>query len=189
MVQTGCGEDSEPADPYEVLNRAFAEDATGAAAEVEVASLGLDDQALKTRTLSLDSGTYLSIREAIASPQAGLEAVVTDIETEGTEEVDGVETDHVSGQLDVGALIGALVAALEGGAGVDENGDPLPGLADLENLRETLVEGDFDLFAAIDDGAFERLDMTLSLDDRDNALPPTRIRFSLTESDPSEGSI
>jgi len=188
-VQAGCGGDSEPADPYDVLNGAFAEEADRTTAEVEVASLGLEDQTLKTRTLSLNPGTYRSIREAIASPQAGLEAVVGDIETEGTEEVEGVETTHVSGKLKTDELIGALVVANQNGAGIDENGDPLPGLSELGKLQDTLVDGDFDLFAATEDGGFERLDLTLSLDDRENALPPTRIRFSLTESDPSEGSI
>lgn len=188
-VQSGCGgDDSEPPNPNRVLNQAFAEPAGGVEGEIEVASLGLEDQTLKSRRLSLNTGTYSSIREAIASPQAGLEAVVTDLETEGTEDLDGVEVNHVSGRLDVGALVGALVAANESGVGIDENGDPLPGLGELGQLRETLVDGRFDLFAGTEDGEFEKLDLTLSLDDRENALPPTRIRFSLTESDPSEGS-
>ena len=58
----------------------------------------------------------------------------------------------------------------------------------LSQLEESLIEAQFDLYAAADGGPFQQLDLTLSLDDRDNALPPTRIRFSLTESDLSEVS-
>lgn len=190
VVQPGCGgEDPEPVNPDRVLNEAFAEPAAGLGAEVAVTSLGLEDQTLKTRTLSLNPATYSSIRDAIASPQAGLEAVVEDIRSEGAEELDGVEVNHVTGQLSVDKLVGALVAAVNSGAGADGEGQSLPGVGELIQLEETLVDGRFDLFAATTDGGFERLDLTLSLDDRENALPPTRIRFSLTESDPSEGSI
>lgn len=188
-VQSGCGGDEpEPANPNQVLNRAFAQPASGEGAEVEVASLGLEDQTLKARTLSLNPATYAAIREAIGSPQRGLEAVVVDIETEGTEDLDGVEVNHVSGLLDVDGLVDSLIKASDAGAALEEEGAGLPGVGELEQLKETLVEGRFDLFARTDDGGFERLDLTLSLDDRENALPPTRIRFSLTETDPGEGS-
>ena len=183
----GCGGE-EPADPYDVMNRAFAGSGAGTGAEVEVASLGFEDQPLRTRTLELGPGQYLAIHDALASPQAGLERVVGDLENEGTEEIDGVKTDHVSGRLLLDELIGALVVAVQNGAGVDEEGELLPGMAELGNLREQLVDGDFDLYAGAGEGEFERLDLTLSFDDRENALPPTRIRFSLTESETSDGT-
>ena len=62
----------------------------------------------------------------------------------------------------------------------------LPGVGELAELREKLVGADFDLYAQSGDGTFEQLDLTLSIDDRENASPPTRIRFSLTESDPEQ---
>lgn len=187
----GCGGDDRPAkDPYEVLNGAFETPAPVGdeqpGGEVVVASLGYQDSILRRRVLTVDPPTYASITEAIASPQRGLEDVVADIEYEGTEEIDGVETDHVSGRLDIEKLISSLEKAISAGAAGEDEGEALPGLGNLSRLEETLVDGRFDLYADRDGGAFERLDMTLSLDDRDNALPPSRIRFSLTESDPSE---
>lgn len=193
VVASGCGGD-EPrtTDPNEVLNRAFDEVEAGTApevaAEVDVVSLGFEDRPLRSRKLSVNADTYSSIRDAIASPQQGLRSVVTGIESEGTAEIDGVETDHVSGRLDVDQLIKLLTKASADGTELNRGGTELPGLGELEQLRETLVEGLFDLYADTEDGAFKRLDLTLSLDDRENALPPTRIRFSLTESDPTEES-
>lgn len=192
VAASGCGEDAAPPDPNEVLNRAFDDVEAGTApetaAEVDVVSLGYEDQPLRTRKLTVNEATYSSIRQAIASPERGLRSVVTGIESEGTAEIDGTESDHVTGRLDIDRLITALTKASEKGGGLDKGGSELPGLGDLERLRETLVEGRFDFYAATDSGAFERLDLTLSLDDRENALPPTRIRFSLSESDPDEGS-
>jgi len=192
-VQSGCGgDDPGPVDPNQVLNRAFDDVEAGTApeaeAEVAVTSLGFEDRPLRTRILEVDAASYASIREAIASPEKGLRSVVTGIESEGREEIDGVETEHVTGRLDVDRLVALLTKASGEGADLDENGTELPGLGDLERLRDTLVEGRFDFYAEAGSGAFERLDLTLSLDDRKNALPPTRIRFSLTESDPTEES-
>ena len=202
-ASTGCGEDP-PAEPGQVIERAMDDlsstgaGARGPSAEVEVASLGFEDQPLQTRILAVNPGTYAAIREAITGPEpddeagtgagegGGLIGLAGDIESQGTEEIDGIEVDHVSGTFDVENLIGSLSGAIESGGVAGDAG--LPGLGDLEQLRETLTEATFDLYAATEDGSFERLDLTLSLDDRENALPPTRIRFSLTETDPTEAA-
>ena len=56
----------------------------------------------------------------------------------------------------------------------------MPGPGELERLGETRTAAGFDLYSAVGDSRLERLDLTLAVDDPDNALPPTRIRFSLT---------
>lgn len=201
----GCGSEDPPADPDEVIDRAYADLSSPAvageepAAEVVVASLGFEDQSLQTRTLSVEPGTYTSVREAITGSAAteaeavdgearsGLLGLSESIESEGTEDLDGVEVDHVSGSFDVGNLVDTLTGAIESGD-TPGGGDGLPGLGDLEQLQETLTEANFDLYVATGEGSFERLDLTLSLDDRENALPPTRIRFSLTEAAPTEAT-
>lgn len=193
-VASGCGGNDESAlDPGDVIDRAFdAEPATLGflgGGQVEVTSLGFEDTPLKTRTLAVDADAYGSILDAIASPQKGLRSVIKNIMYEGTEEVDGLETDHVSGKLDITGLIDIVKKAQSPGGKLDRSGGQLPGAGQLSGLEETLVDAKFDLYAAEGGGPFERLDLTLSLDDRDNALPPTRIRFSLTESDPTEVSL
>jgi len=199
---SGCGDEQPAADPDEVIDRAYDDLSEPAAAgqepaaEVEVASLGFEDQPLQTRTLSVEPDTYASVREAITGAErdqdegdgrAGLLGLAEDIESEGTEELDGIEVDHVSGSFDVGNLVETLTGAIESGDTLGE-GDGLPGVGDLEQLQETLTEATFDLYVATGEGSFERLDLTLSLDDRENALPPTRIRFSLTETAPTEAT-
>jgi len=198
----GCGEDP-PANPDQVIERALADlsepgsESEAVGAEVAVTSLGFEDQSLRTRTLAVEPDVYSAIREAIvgSGPQGGstgsgpggLIGLADGVKSEGSEQIDGVEVEHVSGTFDVGKLVGTLSGAIESGDTIGA-GAGLPGLGDLEQLRETLTEATFDLYAATGDGSFERLDLTLSLDDRENALPPTRIRFSLTETDVIEAT-
>ncbi|MGK2955869.1 MAG: hypothetical protein ACSLFI_09405 [Solirubrobacterales bacterium] len=193
----GCGDDPV-ADPEVVIQKAFAAD-QGAAepveATVEVASLGFEDRVLESQLLSIDPDTYVEVQDAIAGSGSekggdedggGLLGLAINVETVGTEDLDGTQVDHVAGEFDVATLVDELESAsTELGAG----STALPGLGELDELRETLVAADFDLYAESGNGDFERLDLTLSLDDRQNALPPTRIRFSLTETDPEQASI
>lgn len=190
---SGCGGGEEPApDPGNVIDRAFSSEPANlgflGGGQVEVTSLGYEDAPLKSRVILVDADDYAAILDAIASPQEGLRSAVSDLEYEGTEEVDGLDTDHVTGSLDVDGLIGAVEKAGPPGGKLGGSGSPLTGGDQLEQLEKSLVDAKFDLYAAKGGGPFEKLDLTLSLDDRDNALPPTRIRFSLTESDPNEVS-
>lgn len=199
VAAIGCGDEPTP-DPGEVINRAFSEPAgnqaaTGVGAEVEVASLGYQDHPLEIRRLAVDPKTYTSIREAIGGPAStpddadgGLRSLITDLESEGREQIGGVEVDRVSGSLDVDQLIGKLRAATEAGAAPGTGGTELPGLGSLAQLEKMLTEASFDLYAKADNGGLERFELTLSVDDRENASPPTRFRFSLTESDPKKAS-
>ncbi|MDQ2700342.1 MAG: hypothetical protein M3Y23_03330 [Actinomycetota bacterium] len=193
VAAPGCGEDEPPSDPDRVIEAALADLSRPAAsgvpagAQVEVTSLGYEDQSLRTRTLSVEPDVYAALKEGIAGRggRSGLLGLAGGIESEGTTDIDGTEVNHVSGEFDVGTLVETLSGAIESGdtPGADAG---LPGLGDLERLEETLTEATFDLYADTADDGFERLDLTLSLDDRENALPPTRIRFSLTETDATE---
>jgi hypothetical protein len=180
----GCG-DEPAADPQTVITNAFDDDRTAGdpvGATVEVASLGYEDRILESRLLSIDPDTYVQVREAITG--GGLLGLAENIETAGTEDLDGTQVDHVTGEFDVTRLIDELESAsAKLGAG-----SSLPGFGELDELRKTLVAADFDLYAESGTGTFEQLDLTLSLDDRQNALPPTRIRFSLTEIDPEQAT-
>jgi hypothetical protein len=90
-----------------------------------------------------------------------------------------VEVDRVSGSIDVDGLIEA-VQPLASSTGDPGSGE-VPGLGDLDQLSESLVAAGFELSASGDDGRMERFDLILSLDDPENSLPPSRIRFSLTD--------
>ena len=165
-----CG-NSDP-DPATVLDRALTPEhlsgfgnAEGHASGgvVAVQALGYEDRVLNERKVEASPKVMAQIREALGADN-GLRTLVGNLQYEGEETVGGTETDHISGDLDIGGGEVGKVAGM--GAGTD--------------LEDSLSAADFDLFADTDSGAIRRLDLTLALDDPDNALPPTRIRFSLT---------
>jgi hypothetical protein len=185
----GCGGGSEP-DPREVLDTALARQALLAPpvgpAEVEVASLGFEDAVLERQVLRIDAVTNRTIREALAGAvggDRGLAGLLRDLTYAGEGEVDGVEVERVTGSIDVEGLI-ETVRPLASSTG-DPGSGQVPGLGDLEQLSESLVAAGFELSAAGNDGTMERFDLILALDDPGNALPPSRIRFSLA--DPGAG--
>lgn len=183
LSAAGCGGDAAP-DPESVIASTLGPGSPGAGAgetaRITVESLGFEDSVLDSRTVPVPADAYAAIRQALADRgDAALPSLFRDLASEGTAEVDGVETDHVSGSIDVSRLVRRLSRLDRSGAGLPDAGG-VPALGDLERLEQTLTAAEFDLFSATGDHRLERLDLTLSIDDPDNALPPTRIRFSLT---------
>lgn len=186
---SGCGGGSAT-DPQQVLDTALSRESLLAppvgAAEVEVASLGFEDAVLGRQILEVDRETNVALLEALAGSNQGdedlgLATVIEDLSAEEPTALDGVEVERVSGSIDVEGLIDQirpLAESQEGGGASDE----IPGVGELDQLEQSLVEADFELFASEADGSMERFDLTLALDDPGNSLPPSRIRFSLTAS-------
>jgi hypothetical protein len=184
----GCGSDDSP-DPESVVESTLGPGSPGAdgggTARITVESLGFEDSVLDSRTVPVPADAYAAIRRALADRgRAGLASLFRDLSSEGSAEVEGVESDHVSGSIDVGQLVRRLSRFDRSGAGADAAAaGAVPALDDLERLEQTVTEAGFDLFSSTGDHRLVRLDLTLAIDDPDNALPPTRIRFSLTGAD------
>lgn len=175
----GCGS-SDP-DPADVLDRALARDnlaSFGSSPEgstggiVAVQSLGFEDSILKEQRVEASPRVMSDIRGALGA-DSGLRGLVHDLEYEGSEIEGGIEVDHISGSIEPGGLVRALREA--GG----EDVGALAGIEDAD-LEEILAGAEFDLYPGEEDSSITRLDLTLAFDDPGNALPATRIRFSLT---------
>ena len=102
----------------------------------------------------IDRDTNEEIREALAGSadpagdggDPGLAALIDDLSLEGSEELDGVEVDRVGGSIDVDGLIERIrPIAEQPGA---EDSEVIPGVGELNQLEDTLVGADFELFAA-----------------------------------------
>lgn len=205
---SGCGGEPE-ADPQQVLDTALNRESLlalpVAPAEVEVASLGFNDAVLDSRRLAISAGTNRTIREALAGSagegvgagegtdegaggdaEQGLAGLIDGLATGEAAELDGEQVDSVTGSIDVDGLIESVRPLAEEPG--DEGSAEIPGVGELDRLQQTLVAAEFELFAAGDDGSLERFDLILSFDVPDNALPPSRIRFSLTDAPPGAGT-
>jgi hypothetical protein len=180
VAVAGCG-NSDP-DPANLLDRALTpENLSGfgngpagpTGGVVSVQALGYQDRVLQEQRVGASRTVMSDIRQALGA-DSGLRGLVDDLRYDGTEEVAGVETDHISGSLDVAGLARALDKAGGGDLG------QVAGVETGKDLKDSLSAADFDLYAGEDDGTIRKLDLVLAFDDPDNALPATRIRFSLT---------
>jgi len=189
---SGCGGDTDT-DPQQVLDTALSRDSLLAppvgTAEVEVASLGFEDAVLGRQIIKVDRETNVAVLEALAGSNQGdedlgLATVIEDLSAGEPTQLDGVEVERVSGSIDVEGLIDQIrpLAEIEDGGGESEE---IPGVGELDQLEQSLVAADFELFASEADGSMERFDLILAFDDPGNSLPPSRIRFSLTASGPA----
>jgi hypothetical protein len=88
---------------------------------------------------------------------------LTDLESEGTEDIEGTETDHISGSLNVEQVFSDLVglSAATGEAEVPEE--------QLDQASEVVSDASFDLYSGVDDRILRGLDFNLGLDP--SALP------------------
>ena len=83
---------------------------------------------------------------------------LTNLENEGTEDVDGAETVHVSGELDVERMLADVVAFIETVPGATVQG------IDPSQLTAAIPEASFDLYSGTEDDELRRLDFRLVVD-------------------------
>lgn len=185
---SGCDGGSDT-DPRQVLDTALSRESLLAPpvgpADVEVASLGFQDAVLDRQILRIDRETHVAVLEALAGSNEGdedlgLATVIENLAAEEPLELDGVEVERVSGSIDVEGLI-EQIRPLSESQEEGEASEEIPGVGELNQLEQSLVAADFELFADRSDGSLERFDLILALDDPGNSLPPSRIRFSLTD--------
>lgn len=104
---------------------------------------------------------------------------LTNLQNEGTEDVEGTETVHISGQADVPKFIADLqtIAKQAGQATAQVNPQQLSALADI------VKSADFDIYSGTDDDLLRKIDASLELQPpagTPGALNVLHVDFSLT---------
>jgi len=84
----------------------------------------------------------------------------TDLTNEGTEDVEGAETVHISGSVDVGQLVDDVAGIAQSVPGAEQQVDQ----AQLDQIQEAVSEASFDLFSGTEDDLLRRLDLNLAID-------------------------
>jgi hypothetical protein len=103
-----------------------------------------------------------------------------DLTNEGTEDVEGTEAIHISGSLNVDALVEYLRSVAESQKATPEQ------IAGLDQLPESFKTSDFDFFAGEDDHMLRKLEMNIELEsppDQPDAPGSVGLELSLTLSD------
>jgi hypothetical protein len=84
-----------------------------------------------------------------------------DLSNDGTEEIEGTDTVHVSGALDVEAMVDDVVAI---GEAVPEAAAEVPSDEEIQQVVDAVSEASFDVYSGVDDGVLRGLDFNLALD-------------------------
>jgi hypothetical protein len=91
---------------------------------------------------------------------------LTDLSNEGTEDVDGTETVHISGQADVPKLVEDVKKIAENAPNVGQEVTPQQ-LGQLDQLTSVIKSADFDIYSGESDNLLRKLEANLEL------TPPT----------------
>jgi hypothetical protein len=99
-------------------------------------------------------------------------SLLTNLSNEGTADVEGTETDHISGDLDVDRVVDAVQnligsASLLGQFGGDTS--DLPSSEDLDQIRDAVKEAHFDVYSGVDDHILRRFTAVLGIDPPDGS--------------------
>lgn len=111
------------------------------------------DSYAKSSQLQQDQGDGGSLAQFGIDPKDWL----TDVSNEGTEDVDGTETVHISGAGDIGRIVADLDSVAQ------QSGQQQIDTAGLSELGNSIRSADVDVYAATGDGSLRRLDVTLDI--------------------------
>jgi len=103
---------------------------------------------------------------------------LTDVTNEGTEEVGGAETVHISGTADVAQIVADAEA-------IDPTGNAL-GAAGSGQLADAVQAATVDVYTGVDDNILRRLDLTLEIADPGSAGETLDLAFSVGISEVNE---
>jgi|SRR5215210_429902 len=113
-----------------------------------------------------------------------LKASLTNLENEGTEDVEGTESVHVSGELDVRKLVKEISPLLQQASQLGLGGGAaLPSESDLQQLQELVKSATFDVYSGVDDDILRRLAFDMELQDPTGGGGSANITFDLTLGD------
>lgn len=112
---------------------------------------------------------------------------LTDLSNDGTEDVDGTETIHISGQADVRVLVADLKKIIAQVPQAAEQVTP-DQLSQFDQVADRIESADFDIYTGADDDVLRKLDASVQIDppDTEGAASSVEVGFSVSFSDVNE---
>ena len=136
----------------------------------------------------LDPTTYSFVRQAFLSGQkqqssqsnlSAFKDVLTNLKNEGTEDVAGTQSIHVTGTVDVGKLVKAIKPLAQQAQSLGGAAGNVPSPAQLEQIQSLVKSATFDVYSAEDTHLLTRLTGNLELEDPSGSGTAT-ISFDVT---------
>ena len=132
------------------------------------------------QTQNQGSGKALLQALGIDDPKA----LLTNLSNEGTADVEGTETTHVSGDLDVSKLVEGLknLSSTAGALGA-LGGSQLPSTDQLNQISDAIKQAHFDIYSGNDDHILRRLTIVLGLEPSSGSADKIDVNFDFTLGD------
>jgi len=139
----------------------------------------------------VDDATFGFLQQAFASSSqqstqgsgnlSAFKDVLTNLKNEGTEDVEGTSSVHISGDIDVDKLIDAIrpFAAQAGSLGALSGGANIPTPAQLDQVKQFITGATFDVFSGADDHLLRKLEAEVDINDPSSGDKAT-IKLSVT---------
>ena len=133
------------------------------------------------QTQNQGSGKALLQALGIDDPKA----LLTNLSNEGTADVKGTETTHVSGDVNVAKLVDGLknLAGTAGALGALGGSSQLPSPDQLDQVRDSIKEAHFDLYSGNDDHILRRLGIALSIEPTTGSADKIDVAFDFSLGD------
>ncbi len=123
----------------------------------------VDDQTFDYLRQSYDQGQG---QQSESSDLSAFKDVLTNVQNEGTEDVEGTETVHVSGDVDVKKLVEALKPlATQAEQLGSVTGGSVPTPEELDQVEQYIKSATFDVYSGTDDHLLRKLDATIDISD------------------------
>lgn len=146
---------------YELGTEVFEELSAGAQ---EASEQGSDTEGLSF-TEAFTQGCEQSLQAQGATDTSAcdvdFEGWLGELTNDGSEDVEGTETVHISGTVDVETMLSDLV---ELGGAVPQTATTAPTEAQVQQIADAVSEASFDLYSGVDDDILRGLDFNLAID-------------------------
>jgi hypothetical protein len=109
-------------------------------------------------------GCEASVQRQGGDPSAcdiDFESWLGDLSSEGTEDIEGTDADHVSGTVDVTAMLQDLIAL---GSALPQASGSTPSDDQVQQISDAITDASFDLYSATDDHTLRGIDFDLGID-------------------------
>jgi hypothetical protein len=141
-------------------------------------SYKVDDQTFSYLKQSFDSAQNQNTQQQ--SDLSAFKDVLTNVTNEGTEDVEGTSTVHVSGDVDVKKLVAAIKPLAEQAQALGSvSGGQVPSSAQLDQVAQYISGATFDVYSGESDHLLRRLTAHVDIDDP-NSDNTASIDFDVT---------
>jgi hypothetical protein len=110
-------------------------------------------------------------------------SLLTNLSNDGTDDVEGTETNHISGDVDVAKAVDSIKGLLSSASLLQQLGGSsanLPSADQLDQVKDAVKEAHFDIYSGTDDHILRRLTIAVSIEPPSGTTDKVDLNFDFT---------